>query len=407
MEIKINKYILTKELGKGAYGNVYLAKYYDVSKGEIEGEGKVDSNTNTNTNTIKEKPFTYSQIVEKETLTLQENTYEVGSQKIDDFTEKQVTETKTKTENTISKHSVDKSRFQKEKIFAIKKIKNERRFQNASLREIEYLKTLNTNNSKNAPIIKLLDTFIDNEIQYLVFEHMEINMYRYYQKFRFSYEQVTYVFYQLCTGFQYIHSHKIIHGDLKPENIMLNSKTGQIKIIDFGSSFSVGKHINHFYIQSRYYRAPELCYQIEASTAIDIWSIGCVIYELLFRKPLFPARESRYELIYLFTTLLGIPLAIPRCENTYFYSQVFKNQFDWNRDSNTYYLKKYYPDDQAIDSEGLSKKLNRKFNETFPDVDATEIKNVLDKIITYDYTERSNATDILQSSIFLRYSIDM
>ena len=382
METQINKYTLIKEIGRGAYGSVYLAKYSEKPIDEDKESYKDEESNKT------EKPK-YSEIVGKETIKLKNNTNDVGSS----------TDTSELNNTAIV--------LGKNKKFAVKKIKNERRFQNASQREIEYLKKLNNNNFHNAPIIKLVDTFIDNRIQYLVFEHMEINMYKYYTKYRLKYEHVIYIFYQLCIGFKYIHSQEIIHGDLKPENIMLNSKTGQIKIIDFGSSFSVGNQINNFYMQSRYYRAPELCYRIEASTAIDIWSIGCVIYELFFRRPLFPAREARYELIYLYTTLLGVPINIPKCQNTYFYSPVFNNQFIWNQETNTYFLRKYYPDDLPIDSQGLSKKLDRKFGEIYPNVDATEIINVLGNIITYDYTERSNATEILKSSIFHRYSIEI
>ena len=74
----------------------------------------------------------------------------------------------------------------------------------------------------------------------------------------------------------------IIHCDLKPENIMLRQmgKTG-IKMIDFGNSCFTNKKILK-YVQSRYYRAPEVTLELPYSTPIDMWSLGCILYELHF-----------------------------------------------------------------------------------------------------------------------------
>ena len=83
----------------------------------------------------------------------------------------------------------------------------------------------------------------------------------------------------------------LIHCDLKPENIMLKEqgKTA-IKIIDFGNAcFSHNKIYK--YVQSRYYRAPEIVMQLPYSTQIDMWSLGCIMYELHFGKPLFKSDQ--------------------------------------------------------------------------------------------------------------------
>ena len=80
---------------------------------------------------------------------------------------------------------------------------------------------------------------------------------------------------------------KIIHCDLKPENILLKQpgRTG-IKLIDFGSSCFEGKTI-YTYIQSRFYRAPEIILGMKYGTAIDMWSVGCILAELYNGFPLF------------------------------------------------------------------------------------------------------------------------
>ena len=74
--------------------------------------------------------------------------------------------------------------------------------------------------------------------------------------------------------------HNIVHCDLKPENILLRkiNKSG-IKIIDFGSGCFEDQKI-YTYIQSRFYRAPEIVLGIPYSSAIDMWSFGCILYEL-------------------------------------------------------------------------------------------------------------------------------
>ena len=111
---------------------------------------------------------------------------------------------------------------------------------------------------------------------------------------------------QLLQGLKYIRRHKIIHCDLKPENILLKTpnKSG-IKIIDFGSSCFLDERI-YTYIQSRFYRAPEIILGIPYTSAIDMWSLGCILAELFAGFPIFPG-ESENEQISLIIEMLGMP----------------------------------------------------------------------------------------------------
>jgi dual specificity tyrosine-phosphorylation-regulated kinase 2/3/4 len=87
--------------------------------------------------------------------------------------------------------------------------------------------------------------------------------------------------------------YNIVHCDLKPENILLRkfNKSG-IKIIDFGSgTYEDQQH--YTYIQSRYYRAPEIMLGIRYSPAIDMWSLGCILYELFVGQPLFKGEDEK------------------------------------------------------------------------------------------------------------------
>jgi len=99
---------------------------------------------------------------------------------------------------------------------------------------------------------------------------------------------------------------KIIHCDLKPENIILkNPNRTAIKIIDFGSSCFEKEKI-YTYIQSRFYRAPEIILGIPYTFAIDMWSFGCILFELCKGFPLF-CSENEAEHIQCVMEIRGVP----------------------------------------------------------------------------------------------------
>ena len=93
---------------------------------------------------------------------------------------------------------------------------------------------------------------------------------------------------------------------MKPENIILKDKTKSgLKIIDFGSSCFVDQWI-YTYIQSWFYRAPEIIFGIPYTNSIDMWSVGCILAELFLGYPIFPG-ENEKEQVQLFMEVLGIP----------------------------------------------------------------------------------------------------
>ncbi|XP_026493942.2 glycogen synthase kinase-3 beta isoform X1 [Vanessa tameamea] len=114
--------------------------------------------------------------------------------------------------------------------------------------------------------------------------------------------------YQLFRSLAYIHSLGICHRDIKPQNLLLDPKTGVLKLCDFGSA----KHLvrgepNVSYICSRYYRAPELIFgAIDYTTKIDVWSAGCVVAELLLGQPIFPGDSGVDQLVEIIK-VLGTP----------------------------------------------------------------------------------------------------
>lgn len=99
---------------------------------------------------------------------------------------------------------------------------------------------------------------------------------------------------------------KIIHCDLKPENILLKGlETGEIKVIDFGSACFENRTV-YSYIQSRFYRSPEVVLRFPYTSAIDMWSLGCVAAELFLGLPLFPG-ASEHDLLSRVIEMLGPP----------------------------------------------------------------------------------------------------
>ena len=114
--------------------------------------------------------------------------------------------------------------------------------------------------------------------------------------------------YQIIRGLAYMHALGICHRDMKPQNILTDPETHELKICDFGSAKKLVKgQPNVSYISSRAYRAPELIFgATEYTTAIDLWSGGCVIAEMVLQTAIFSG-ESSLEQIVEIIKVLGTP----------------------------------------------------------------------------------------------------
>ena len=114
--------------------------------------------------------------------------------------------------------------------------------------------------------------------------------------------------YQMLLSIKYIHSIGITHRDIKPQNVLVDQKTNKIKLCDFGSAKKLVKGQKSLaYICSRYYRAPELIFgSTQYDSQIDVWSMGCVIGELVLGRPLFPGDNPSDQLVEIIK-ILGTP----------------------------------------------------------------------------------------------------
>ncbi|KAI7520327.1 kinase-like protein, partial [Hortaea werneckii] len=158
-------------------------------------------------------------------------------------------------------------------------------------------------------ILRLKDTFIHRQHLCLVFELLSVNLYELIKQNQFRGLSTTLVrvfAQQLLNGLCLLNKARLIHCDLKPENILLkNLESPIIKIIDFGSACDERQTV-YTYIQSRFYRSPEVLMGLPYSAAIDMWSLGCIVVELFLGLPLFPG-SSEYNQVSRITEMLGLP----------------------------------------------------------------------------------------------------
>ncbi|KAL7419600.1 Cyclin-dependent kinase catalytic subunit [Cryptotrichosporon argae] len=196
-------------------------------------------------------------------------------------------------------------------IVALKKIRLEAEDEgvpSTSIREISLLKEL----SKDDNIVKLFDIVHSDSKLYLVFEFLDLDLKRYMDsigdKEGLGPQMVKKFTYQLVKGLYYCHAHRVLHRDLKPQNLLIN-KEGNLKLADFGLARAFGIPLRTYTheVVTLWYRAPEvLLGSRHYSTAIDMWSVGCIFAEMAMRQPLFPG-DSEIDEIFRIFRLLGTP----------------------------------------------------------------------------------------------------
>lgn len=207
---------------------------------------------------------------------------------------------------------------------ALKIIRKEERFQRQAKKEYQILKTLlESDSSEDVPFIHMIEYMVFDGHPIFTFKVLGDNLYSILKSggFRGFPQKYTHLCgIDILNCLERLLALKIIHADLKPENILVKPSDDGVKVIDFGSScFSHQK--THTYIQSRYYRAPEIVLGCGYDCAIDMWSLGCILVELDSGEPLFPAIDQKHLIILIFE-ILGMPtgefLKSSRCFNKYF-----------------------------------------------------------------------------------------
>ncbi|XP_023681624.1 cyclin-dependent kinase 16-like isoform X2 [Paramormyrops kingsleyae] len=174
-----------------------------------------------------------------------------------------------------------------------------------AIREVSLLKDL-----KHANIVTLHDIIHTDKCLTLVFEYLEKDLKQYMDDCGsiMSVHNVKIFLFQLLRGLAYCHRRKVLHRDLKPQNLLINDK-GELKLADFGlaRAKSVPTKTYSNEVVTLWYRPPDvLLGSTEYSTPIDMWGVGCIFYEMVTGRPLFPGSTVEDELHLIFR-VLGTP----------------------------------------------------------------------------------------------------
>ncbi|KAI9887697.1 MAG: Cyclin-dependent kinase catalytic subunit [Watsoniomyces obsoletus] len=216
-----------------------------------------------------------------------------------------------------------------DRIVALKKIRLETEDEgvpSTAIREISLLKEMNDPN-----IVRLLNiVHADGHKLYLVFEFLDLDLKKYMEalpvneggrgkalpdgsgpelgRLGLGNDMVKKFMAQLIEGIRYCHSHRVLHRDLKPQNLLID-RDGNLKLADFGLARAFGVPLRTYTheVVTLWYRAPEILLGgRQYSTGVDMWSIGCIFAEMCTKKPLFPG-DSEIDEIFKIFKLLGTP----------------------------------------------------------------------------------------------------
>ncbi|XP_060567332.1 cyclin-dependent kinase 2-like [Ruditapes philippinarum] len=174
-----------------------------------------------------------------------------------------------------------------------------------AIREISLLKELDHVN-----IVRLLDVVHSEKKLYLVFEYLHQDLKKYIDSCPTGLGETLIKSYlhQLLLGIAYCHGHRVLHRDIKPQNLLIDVQ-GNIKLADFGLARAFGVPVRTYTheVVTLWYRAPEILLGSKFySTPVDIWSLGCIFAEMIKKKPLFPGDSEIDQLFRIFRTL-GTP----------------------------------------------------------------------------------------------------
>ncbi|XP_029673931.1 dual specificity protein kinase CLK2 isoform X6 [Formica exsecta] len=238
--------------------------------------------------------------------------------------------------------------LQMDHVMALKIIKNVEKYREAAKLEINALEKIAVKDPEGQHLcVKMLDWFNYHGHMCIAFEMLGLSVFDFlrdncYQPYPL--EHVRHMGYQLCYAVKFLHDNKLTHTDLKPENILFvdsdydstynnkkrrdtrRVKRTDIRLIDFGSATFDHEHHSTI-VSTRHYRAPEVILELGWSQPCDVWSIGCILFELYLGITLFQTHDNREHLAMMERILGTIPHRMARKTKTkYFYH----GKLDWD-----------------------------------------------------------------------------
>lgn len=220
---------------------------------------------------------------------------------------------------------------QGEPMVAIKIIRSNDMMKKAAEKEVEILQTLNREDKgAKKHIIKLIETFYYRKHIFLVFECMADDLRAALKKHTkgkgMTLPAVRTYCKQLMTAMRHMHKFNIIHADIKPDNILINSDNTIVKLCDFGTAIEVKDATVSPYLMSRFYRPAEVILGCEYGIAVDVWAMACTFYEIFTGKTLLKGKTNNDQLKAIMDHKGKIPVKVIRNGATW------KNHFDENHD---------------------------------------------------------------------------
>ncbi|XP_041102156.1 cyclin-dependent kinase 6-like [Polyodon spathula] len=244
----------------------------------------------------------------------------------------------------------------------------------STIREVAVLKQLESFEHPN--VVRLFDVCTvsrtDRETKLtLVFEHVDQDLTTYLEKAPqpgVPPETIKDMMFQLLQGLDFLHSHRVVHRDLKPQNILVTG-TGQIKLADFGLAriYSFQMALTSVVV-TLWYRAPEVLLQSSYATPVDLWSVGCIFAEMFRRRPLFRGNSDVDQLGKIFD-VIGVP-----------------GEGDW-------------PDDVGLPRSAFSLRPSKPIGDFVPDIEDLG-KDLLLQFLTFNPTKRISAYSSLSHPYF-------
>ncbi|XP_025829000.1 dual specificity protein kinase lkh1 isoform X2 [Agrilus planipennis] len=235
-----------------------------------------------------------------------------------------------------------------EHIMALKIIKNVEKYREAAKLEINVLEKLGDKDPESLHLcVRMLDWFDYHGHMCIAFEMLGLSVFDFLKEnnyYPYPLDQVRHIGYQLCYAVKFLHDNKLTHTDLKPENILFvdsdydvvystkkrrdvrRVKRTDVRLIDFGSATFDHEHHSTI-VSTRHYRAPEVILELGWSQPCDVWSIGCILFELYLGITLFQTHDNREHLAMMQRILGELPLRMARKTKTkYFY----RGKLDWD-----------------------------------------------------------------------------